>query len=250
MTGDAARAKKISGHSNEAEFARLIGGELHAGLATDKPDVIDKNGDAHSVKSGKFWQIFLYGRERFVANTNFNDIGNLCPLFIDCLDTFPGTYEKYAADKHSAKIKLQPAMRALLAEMQRPTVLSRFLQKGLFDGQAVLYLTVSRSIANSAHKHHHIFHRDDAIEVLSKLTLENSRARTAEQYSDLKVLFKTTKNVGEIEVRADSKMHYKQMKWRFNGNLIFEFLHENLPAPKKPNPSIFVYGCAAKHFCI
>ena len=37
-----------------------------------KKDVIDPSGDAYSVKSGsKKWQIFLYGRNRFINDDGF-----------------------------------------------------------------------------------------------------------------------------------------------------------------------------------
>lgn len=190
----------------------------------------------------------MYGRERFVSNTNFNELGNLCPLFIDCLDAFPDTYEQYTADKHAAKAKLQPAMRALLSEMRKETVLAPFLQKGLFDGDKVMYLTVSRNTKIAEQKEHHVFHRSDVIKILSRLNIENSKARTEGQYSDLKVLFKTTKNVGEIEIRVDSAIHYRRMKWRFDGDLIFDFLCESLPPPNNPKPLIFTYGKASNSF--
>lgn len=242
MSSAKASTKKIGGHKNESVFAELIGGELYEGLPTDKPDVVDVNGDNHSVKSGKFWQIFLYGRERFVSNTNFNEIGNLCPLFINCLDALPDTYDEYVADKLVAKARLQPAMRALLGEMKKENILAQFLQKGLFDGDAVLYLTISQDTEIDEQKAHHIFHRDDVISILSQLNIVNSKAVSAGQHNALKVLFKTTKNVGEIEIRTDSKTHYRRMKWRFNGELIFDFLCENLPPPNNPKPLLFTYG--------
>lgn len=98
MTSEAASAKKKQGHKNEEIFSDLIGGKVVGGR-TEKTDVLDSEGRSYSVKSSKYWQVFLYSRARLVNNTEFHDMGNVANLMIDCIDAFPEEYDDYLADK-------------------------------------------------------------------------------------------------------------------------------------------------------
>lgn len=66
MSHEKASAVKLSGHAKEKEFAKLIGlNDEYKNDKKAKKDVIDFNGDAHSVKSGaKKWQVFfIWGKQ-------------------------------------------------------------------------------------------------------------------------------------------------------------------------------------------
>jgi len=82
--------KKLNGHKQESSYAIIIGGDTIKG--TGKGDVKDKNGNLHSVKSGKKWQIFLYGYERI---SNSRHLKILRP----CLDSFTSNATQYFKDR-------------------------------------------------------------------------------------------------------------------------------------------------------
>ncbi len=88
MTSEAASGKKQQGHKNEEIFSDLIDGTVVGGN-TEKTDVLDSEGRSYSVKGSKYWQVFLYSRDRLVHNTEFHDIGNIADLMIGCIDAFP-----------------------------------------------------------------------------------------------------------------------------------------------------------------
>lgn len=90
MTSEAASAKKLRGHRLEQRFAEMIGGRVNRGSQQAKKDILDQNDRTHSVKSGKYWQIFLYRRSRLESNTIFQGL-QLSELMIECLDVFPKT---------------------------------------------------------------------------------------------------------------------------------------------------------------
>lgn len=80
----------MGGHSREDHFATLINGEVIRG--TQKADVFDKNGYRYSVKSGKKWQIFLYGLSRIRSSKHLG-------LMEDCINAFCDDAEKYFTDR-------------------------------------------------------------------------------------------------------------------------------------------------------
>ena len=253
MPSRVASYKKRNGHINERCFADLIGGEVVGGK-TDKTDVIDPAGNTYSVKGAKWWQIFLYVRQRFVDNTEFRDIGNVADLIIDCLDAFPASREEYEADKVTAKLRLQQPMRLLKDEIHKPTIFPQLLRKGIFDGNevdflAILPLEISGGNIPLEQKHFHIFHSSDVVDLLStKLDVQNSRARRRGQMDAQKVIFRyRNRNVGEIEIRTDSKVHYRQAKWRFNALSILGLLRSNLESTLVEDSQVSVYGSAREY---
>ena len=134
MTSQKASEVKVSGHKNERHFAKIIGGTVNPSNQQGKKDVVDKKFDPHSVKSGTYWQIFLYRRNRLETNTIFQGIGKVANLMIECLDVFPEKYEDYLKNKRTYKAKLQKPMRLLLEELKKPKIFRAFLDKSLFDG--------------------------------------------------------------------------------------------------------------------
>ncbi len=128
MTSKAASYKKRTGHLNEQHFAYLIDGDVVGGR-TDKTEVIDQEYNTYSVKGAEWWQIFLYGRDRFVNNTEFRSIGNVANLLIDCIDAFPVERSDYLKDKIYFKKRLQAPMRQLKEEMHKPEIFTQLLSK-------------------------------------------------------------------------------------------------------------------------
>lgn len=238
------REKKLGGHTNEAEYAALIGGSTIQG--TGKGDVQDKTGKLHSVKSGKKWQVFLYRYDR-IANSNY-----LSELSA-CLDAFTEDYERYVEDRKkcieekyrlvdeygkqavslmpndaikekigpneyvAAKERLAKATQPVFHKLQDKPFLEQFLAEAIFNGDEVSFLAVKDCST------FRVFARSDVLKVLTgELSPANSRAgRTAKDYNvdGQKVLLRykkgdKEKNIVEIEIRNDSKQHYREA--RFN----------------------------------
>lgn len=243
MSSEKASKVKRRGHKREQDLCELIGGELYQGAPTDKADIVDQYGNTHSVKSGTWWQIFLYGRERFLTNTNFQDVGEIAKLMAECIDVFPENRTDYLADKHTYKLALQEPMRRLKSEFNNLDTKERFFSKSIFND------TVELLSIRADNARFHVFERCDVVRILTnKLEVANSKARNQNQYSDQKVLFKCPKNkrpknVGEIEIRNDSDTHYRQGKFRLNSVKIFNILETNIPDREKIN-GVQAYGSA------
>lgn len=254
MTSEHASEVKIAGHLNEYDFAELIGGEVNLGTHTDKKDVIDEQHRSHSVKAGTWWQVFLYGRDRLKSNTIFQGLGDVANIMIACIDAYPRNYAAYVRDKIKAKKKLQPPMRRLLAELEKPQIFNAFLDKALFDGGNAEYLSIflGPAKADKENKVFHIFYKNEVVAALAAdVTLRNSKARNAKQMDDQKVTFRSAlhrKNIGEIEDRHDSKGHYREMKFRLNAKLVFEILTNSITGTKQARPQVITYGRATRLF--
>jgi hypothetical protein len=73
-----------------------------------KKDVIDRSGDAHSVKGGvKRWQFFLYSKSRFETDDAFQSMNGIGQLLIKALEVFPINYADYVKNKrHTIKSQI------------------------------------------------------------------------------------------------------------------------------------------------
>lgn len=254
MTPTQASDVKQSGHRNELDFASVIGGQINPGNPRDKKDVIDARQRSYSVKAGVYWQVFLYGRERLRTNTVFQGMGRIADIMVACIDAYPSSYAGYQANKSAAKQRLQPHMRSLLAELQKPGLFESFLNKALFDDNDADYLSVflgKASIPKSS-KQFHIFHKDEVVKALvADVTLRNSKARGPGQMDDQKVTLLSSlhnANIGEIEDRHDSADHYQQMKFRLHGASVFAILTNRIKRQHSPRPQITTYGKATRLF--
>ena len=250
MTSTDASLKKIGGHLHEYDFAECIGGEVNQGGQTDKKDVIDKKHRIYSVKGGTWWQVFLYGRARFESNTAFKGLGNLSALMIECIDAFPAEWEQYKKNKMRAKTGLQRPMKLLCAELNKPNMLAAFFNKALFNGGEVSYLSIlpkELGEKQASAKIFHVFFHADVERVLSEnIEVVNSRARTRLQTDAQKVIFRLARNVGEIEIRTDSKLHHRQAKCRINGPDILALLQKHLGPGVEVRRQVIAYGAATK----
>lgn len=246
LSSEGARAVRQQGHDDALEFAKAIG--MNNDYLNDKAakkDVIDLCGDAHSVKSGhKKWQIFLYGLNRFSGDYGFIALNGMGELLANCIRSFPETYEEYLLDKASAKEKCKVPMQELCAKLQDKKRVKAFFHKSMFNGGEVNYLTV---------KHHgkfHVFLNEDVINCFGEnFSVHNSKAKTASQFDDQKVLFKyQNNNVAELEMRNDSLAHYREVRFNMYKPRAMNLLFEKITESKTYNDDVILYGAAIKKF--
>ncbi len=254
MSSEAAAFVKQKGHEREREFAHLIGlDESYKNDKKAKKDVIDFNGDGHSVKGGAWWQIFLYSPSRIQSDYGFLAMNGVGELILACLNAFPQERSEYLRDKNRYKTALQTPMRALKERLCEQKRLKAFLSKAIFNSGEVQFLTVFARDGGEIC----VFYFEDVVEILAQfLNVQNSVARRVGEFEAQKVLFKLNGvNVGEIELRNDSNTHYREIKFRFNAHKITALLREKIATFDCPstingvqNERILRYGKAIKRF--
>lgn len=250
MTSEQARTVRQAGHDDAKKFACLIG--LPSDYQNDpqaKKDVIDLSGDAHSVKSGvKKWQIFLYSPSRFEKDTIFRRLNGLGHLLLNCLNIFPNTFKEYKQKKVYYKNLLREPMQALKEKLQDKETLKAFFEKSFFNAGEAVYLTIKNNNA------FYIFHSNDVVKILTEnIGVENS-------IGEQKVIFKIKNTnlktlnrfpittIGEIEMRNDSNIHFKEIKFWMSKDKTFELLKNNISPFKEVKSKLFLYGKALKTF--
>jgi len=246
LSSERARWVRQSGHNDALEFAIAIG--LPRDYKNDpqaKKDVIDPSGDAHSVKSGeKKWQVFLYRLTRFQSDDAFRAMNGIGELLIKCINSFPAAFSDYQTDKGASKERLREHMRALLEKLSDKVRLRAFMNKSLFNGGEVNYLTAKESGV------FHVFLNKDVIDVLSEnLEVANSRAISAGNVAEQKVIFKYKGvNLAELEMRNDSKIHYREVRFNMVKPRVMGLLLEKIPITSHYNEKVIVHGTALKKF--
>jgi hypothetical protein len=92
----------------------------------------------------------------------------------------------------------------------------------------------------------HVFWSKEVVEALTKLLeVENSKARGKGQIDAQKVVFKyNNKTIGEIEMRNDSDIHYREVKFWMSKSLTFDLLKTYINQFKKVSDRIILYGRA------
>ena len=207
-----AREYRQAGHDKALQFALELGlGKDYRNDPQAKKDVIDPSGDAHSVKSGDVnWQLFLYGRNRFLTDDGFLALDGIGGLLVHCIDAFPPSYEEYRRNPDAAKERLKTPMRELKDRFQRKALARAFLMKSIFNGGEVNYLTILHEGM------FHVFSNTDVVQLMGeRFEVVNSKARNTGEMDDQKVIFRYDgQNVGELEMRNDSQVHYQEV--RFN----------------------------------
>lgn len=241
-----ARDVRQKGHDDAFEFAMLIGLERdYENDIVAKKDVIDQSGDAHSVKSGeKKWQIFLYGLNRFSHDDFFQTMNGIGQLLEKCIESFPPSFDEYQNNKLEAKERCRVYMRELAEKFQEKRRVRTFLSKSMFNGGEVNYLTVKQGPI------YHVFYNTDVITAFAdSVEVSNSIARSANQVSEQKVIFKYGgTNLAELEMRNDSPIHYRQVRFNMIKPRMMKLLFSSIPFVKKYNDRVWVYGEAAKKF--
>ena len=246
LSSDGARHVRQQGYDDALEFALSIGvSSDYTNNLQAKKDVVDPSGDTHSLKGGlKKWQVFLYGRNRFESDDAWRVMDGIGDLFVQCIDSFPATFEEYQVDKLSAKEKLRIPMRALSEKLQDKARLRALLNKSLFNGGEVDYLTT---------KHNGIFDvflNKDVVDVLAEnLEVTNSRMISKGNVAEQKVLLRFNKlNLGELEMRNDSEVHYREIRFNMVKPKVMALLLEKIPITKTFNEKVMVHGNASKRF--
>jgi len=278
------KEKKLSGHLREQAYAALIGGEVLRG--TGKGDVKDKNGNLHSVKSGKKWQVFLYGYSRICSSLHLN-------ILRPSLDAFPEDANRYFKDrikcitfkeeyiknhgrnatiqlsnndiaKHlgintyvKSKNRLAKTTISICNALKDKDRLRNFLDEALFNNAEVEFLVIKDSTYKKDGLFK-VFAREDVLDILSaKLFPSVSTAgRVPEDYNvaGQKTLlrYKRTigqpKNIVEIEVRNDSHGHYRQIRFNmYSQDTLSLLLDRPQPLPVKYlGKYVVAYGQAIK----
>ncbi len=246
LSSEGAKEVRAQGHEDALQFALLIGkkSDYHNDLKAKK-DVVDPSGDTHSLKSGKKkWQIFLYGLGRFQTDDAWQVMDGIGQLLIDCIEAFPPSFDDYQLDKKSSKQKLRVPMVELASKLQNPARLRALLYKSLFNGGEVDYLTIRHNDI------YHVFLNKDVVNAMDcNLTVCNSQAKQKGQTDEQKVLFKyNERTLGEIEMRNDSKVHYREIRFNMMKPRVMELLFEHIPMVREYNEFIYVYGNADKRF--
>lgn len=247
-TTDHARQYRQEGHEDALLFAYELGlGNDYRNDQQAKKDVIDPSGDSHSVKSGqKKWQLFLYGRNRFLTDDGFIALDGIGGLLVHCIDAFPPSFADYERNKASAKERLQTPMRELKDRFQRKALLRAFLMKSIFNGGEVNYLTVMHDAK------YHVFLNTEVIQCMGEhFEVVNSKARRPDEFDDQKVLFRFKgQNVGELEMRNDSPVHYQEVRFNMNKRPAIELLFECIQGESylEGSSSIVVHGKAIRRF--
>ncbi len=274
--------KKLAGHKKEAVFADMIGGEVIKG--TQKADVEGKNGRLYSIKSGKKWQVFLYGYDRISSSKYLN-------ILKPCLDCFPADYNRYKHDRESciafkeehvknfgksvtknlknesiikaigsnayilSKTKLSKETKSISQILQNKKVLQNFLGEAFFNNNEVDLLSIFDSTYNCDERFK-IFSKNDVLDTFTKyLTPSISKAgRVPEDYNveGQKILLRYKKNDGkmknivEIEIRNDSATHYRQVRFNMYSKdaLYLLLLNVNKSSYKSYNDAIYTYDKA------
>lgn len=246
LSSDGARAVRQQGHDDALEFAKAIGMDNdYSNDKSAKKDVIDLCGDAHSVKSGhKKWQIFLYGLNRFSGDHGFVALNGMGEMLANCIKSFPETYSEYCLDKTTAKEKCKIPMRELCEKLQEKKRVKAFFHKSMFNGGEVNYLTVKQD------GKYHIFLNEDVINCFGEnFAVHNSKAKTSKQFDDQKVIFKyQNNNVAELEMRNDSEVHYREVRFNMYKPRALKMLLEKITESKTYNDKVIVYGAAIKKF--
>lgn len=232
---------KRRGHHVEKLFAQEIGlVDEYRNDRQAKKDVIDLSGDAHSVKSGdKKWQIFLYSRKRFVEDDGFQALNGVGTLLVHCIDAYPPSFQDYVQNKDAARERLKTPMRDIKDRLQRKALLRAFLNKAIFNGGEVNYLSV---LFNGQF---HIFRNTDVIATLGDcLTVENNS-------TEQKVVFKRDGVIfGELEMRCESEKHYQQVRFNMLIQKIVPLLIGKITPDvvSQISENIIVYGKARSTF--
>ncbi len=246
LSSEDARRIRQRGHDDAKEFALSIGlSSDYQNVPTAKKDVIDPSGDSHSVKSGeKKWQIFLYGLGRFWRDDTFGAMDGIGDVLAECINAFPPDFRAYQRNKAAAKERLRRPMKKLAELLQDKRLLRAFLNASLFNAGEVNYLTV---------KHEGVFHvflNQDVIKVFNdNLEVCNSRALTPGQVPEQKVLFRYNGlNLGELEMRNDSAIHYRQIRFNMLKPKVMGLLFTMLPLTRQFTDKVWVYGNASRRF--
>jgi len=276
--------KKKLGHKNEEVFAKLINGSVKKG--TRKGDVVDKLETLYSVKSGKKWQIFLYTLGRISQSLNLAILKPCLESFpenyelyetdrIACIsykEAYLKDYGKEATKKLlnkevistlknnvyiNAKYTLHKNTKIVSIILNDKNVLKKFYNEAIFNNDEVKFLII-KDTHYKKDGLFKVFTKDDVLKVLTESTHPSvSKAGKIPQDFNVdgqKILLcyektpGTSKNIVEIEVRNDSKIKYRLLRFNMYSKDVLHLLAK-LPN-NKYNDEIQTFGDANEKFTI
>ena len=161
---------------------------------------------------------------------------------IHCIDAFPPDMGDYLKNKNAYKERLRTPMRELKDRFQRKALLRAFLMKSIFNGGEVNYLTALHE------ERYHVFLNHDVVRLMGDaFEVVNSTSRSGNP-PEQKVLFRHNGlNVGELEMRNDSSVHYQQVRFNMIIPRAMSLLFEIQPS-KIFSDKVSVYGNAIRRF--
>ena len=278
------REKKLSGHLRESDYATLIDGQIIRG--TQKGDVIDKKGNLYSVKSGKKWQVFLYGYDRISTSRHLHILQPCLEAFtqdskqyfkdrIKCIE-FKEAYVKEHGRAKAKQLSNDEVVRVLGANayilskeqlakstfairniLQNKFTLRQFLGEALFNNEEVAFLAI-KDTTYKKDEFFKVFSKEDVLDVLSeRLFPEVSKpGNVPEDYNvpaqkTLLCYLKAngkSKNIVEIEIRNDSDVHYRQVRFNMYSKDALTLLLEQMDSlpVNETYSGVKVYGQAGK----
>ena len=281
-SSDISREKKIKGHQIEEIYSSYINGSVISG--TKKTDVIDINSNHHSVKSGKKWQIFLYSYETICSSKYLNlfkgsleSFTNEYHKYLVDREKCIGFKEKYLNDygKEKAKLltnnkleenlgfnyyfkakkKLYLNNLQIIEKLKDKKNIFNLLNEAIFNNNEVQFLCVYDNTYRKD-KSFNIFHISDVLNIFTN-NLVPSISDAGRVVTDLniqgqKIIFKylksnKLKNIVEIEVRNDSAIHYRQLRFNMYSYDALNLLYSNLKK-NRVKKDLYFYGSNNKLF--
>jgi hypothetical protein len=242
MSSEKASFVKKEGHSNEDEFAPLIGGEKIKG--TGKGDII-KNGHKFSLKKVcKRIQFALYGKD----SENWIECS---PSAIKCkniLSIYPDSFTEYQGNKTNYKNLLREKMIDFKDHLSVKDNLKEYLSLVITKSGDVDYIVMKDKTD------HFIFNANEAIDtIVSNAVVVNSKAIKGGDTPEQKVLItipsgKKFVNLLELEIRNSSEGHYAKFLCVCFRDRLFELLTTCITEEKVFNDNLVVRGKAITNF--
>jgi hypothetical protein len=243
MTSEKASIVKKAGHSNESEFADLIGGQVIPGQG--KADVV-KNGANFSLKKiCKRIQVALYSRNsKYWAESS--------PSAMMCKDTltiYPESFDLYKENKPHFKHLLRQKMIAFMQHLSNPDNLREYLNLVFTNSGEVQFIVMKDG------NNQYIFDSVEAIDtIVSAAKVVNSKALKPGDTPEQKALVtipnkgKGYRNLLEMEIRNSSNGHYAEFLCVCNRDQLFELLHASITEQAIFKEHLVVCGKAITDF--
>ena len=246
MSSEKASVVKKAGHSNEDDFAALIGGAVVKGHT--KPDVTKNNIGFSLKKVCKRIQFALYSRN----STNWAQDSESAQICKDLLTIYPPTFEEYKSNKQNTKQQLRTKMLLLKEHLAtNPENLREYLSLVMTNHGEVKYL-----VRRDRDDKQYIFNANEAINVIVKNAIvANSQSRKPGDTPEQKTLItipnqKESKyvNLMELETRNSSPGHYAEFLCVCNRDPLFELLVKHIAEEQVFKENMVVRGSAIESF--
>ena len=246
MSSEKASVVKKAGHSNEDDFAALIGGVVVKGHT--KPDVV-KNDIGFSLKKVcKRIQFALYSRN----STNWAQGSESAQICKDLLTIYPPTFEEYKTNKQNTKQQLRTKMLLLKEHLAtNPENLREYLSLVMTNHGEVEYL-----VMRDRDDKQYIFNANEAIDTIVKNAIvANSQSRKAGDTPEQKTLITIPNknetryvNLMELETRNSSPGHYAEFLCVCNRDPLFDLLVKHITEEQVFKEKMIVRGSAINNF--